>query len=114
MSETYKGIIYLAIPYSHKSDEIRKHRERLVNKITIDKMNNGEIVYSPISYGISLSNEYDLPTDWSYWEKFCKSYISVCDELHVIMADGWENSKGVQNEIKFAKKLGKTIKYIEV
>lgn len=109
-----KGIIYLAIPYSHPDKQVRHERFELTNKIAADLMKKGEIVFSPISHSHVIAVENDLPTSWEYWKEHCESFVSISKEVHVIAVDGWEESTGVQSEISLAKQLNIPIKYINV
>lgn len=105
--------IYLAIPYTHEDEAVREFRFELANKITAKLINEGNIVYSPISSSHPLV-KYGLPGHWDYWKEFDEFFIGVCDELHVVKASGWWKSTGVQAEIKIAEALGKPIHWIDV
>lgn len=95
--------IYLAIPYSQIDHELSYNT---ANVVTTGLINAGHHVFSPISMSHGLG---DLPKDWPFWESFDISFIEWCDELHVITLDGWEESEGVQAEIKIAERLGKPV-----
>jgi Domain of unknown function (DUF1937) len=84
-------------------------------------MNDGHIVFSPISHSHPIAVSNKLPGHWEFWKKFDESFIEWCDELHVICLhrhkdekyDGAlliQNSKGVQSEIGIARSLNKEIK----
>ena len=109
-----KPIIYLATPYSHPDPQIRLKRFETVNTVAAHLMNKGEIVFSPISHGHGIALQHELPTSWDYWEESCKSFIYHCDILYVLLVDGWQESQGVQEEIKVAKQFNKEIKYFNV
>ena len=105
--------IYLAIPYTHKKKSVMQRRFGLANKITADLIRDGNFVYSPISSSHPLV-KYGLPVEWDFWFAFDESFIEWADELHVVMADGWKQSKGVKAEIEIAEKLGKAVVFIEI
>lgn len=105
--------IYLAIPYSHQSAEVRKQRFRLANKYAAKYMNQGHIVFSPISHNHSIIMQEDLPRGWEFWEKRDRAFIEWCDILFVIMEPGWKTSTGVQAEIDIATEMNKTVVYID-
>ena len=69
-------------------------------------------VYSPIVSNHEVAKHHDLPKDWAYWEKIDFMFIDACQELWVLMMEGWEESKGVQAEIKYAQARDIPIKYI--
>ena len=99
--------IYLAIPYTGVEEESFK----LANKIAVEAMKDGHIVYSPVSHNHTIAKEYSLPTDWEYWKETCASFLEWCDELWVVNENMELVSKsiGVQAEIKIATELGKPI-----
>jgi hypothetical protein len=107
-------LIYLAIPYSHPSEEVRNYRLHLVSDIAGKLMNEGNVVFSPISHGDTIAKIHNLPTDWEYWEKSCKSFVSRSTKVIVVMADGWDISTGVSEEIKLANELGIPVEYYSV
>lgn len=107
-------LIYLASPYNHENDEIRIRNFEKISKIAADIVAEGGVAISPITYGHTLLQFRDnFPYDWEFWENFCKTFLSRCDELYVIMMEGWDLSRGVDEEIKYAIKVGIPITYIE-
>jgi hypothetical protein len=107
-------LIYLAIPYSHPSEEVRNYRLHLVSDIAGKLMNEGRVVFSPISHGDTIAKIHTLPTDWEYWEKSCSVFVSRSTKVIVVMADGWDTSTGVSEEIKLANELGIPVEYYSV
>jgi len=102
--------IYLAIPYTGIEEESFKTANLVAGRL----MQQGHIVFSPISHTHPIAMECDMPKGWEFWKEFDEQFISFCDEIHVVKLNGHEKSKGVNAEIKMAKELGKLIKYIEV
>lgn len=107
-------LIYLAIPYSHPSEEVRNYRLHLVSDIAGKLMNEGKVVFSPISHGDTIAKIHNLPTDWEYWEKSCSVFVSRSTKVIVVMVEGWDTSKGVSAEIKLAEQLGIPVDYYSV
>jgi hypothetical protein len=101
--------IYLAIPYTGSENE----SFRVINLVAGMLINQGHIVLSPVSHTHPIAVECDLPKDWKFWKRQDESFIGWCDELHIVKLNGYEKSKGVNAEIKIAKRIGKPIKYIE-
>lgn len=96
-----KNKIYLAIPYSKyelKSFDI-------ANKVAASLIKEGFIVYSPISMSHPISIVSGLQGCWETWKKIDFEFIKWCDE------DAVKNSVGVQDEIRYAKELGKKITF---
>lgn len=104
--------IYLAIPYTG----YEKLSFKTVNKYTARLMNQGHIVFSPISHTHSISIQEKLPGTWQFWEEQDRSFIEWCDEVHIVDVNPIIvlDSTGVQGEIVIADELFKPIKYIEV
>ena len=106
--------IYLAIPYTGCELESFK----IANKISAHLMNQGHIVFSPISMSHPIAMEADLPKGWEFWKQFDEAFLEWCDILYIVVMtnDGWNrliNSTGLQGECEIIKVLGKPIKYID-
>lgn len=111
-------LIYLATPYSSKfktkKARLRQQAARFTEamRITSGLMKNGCHIYSPIVHCHPMAVVYGLPTDWQYWQTYLKVMLPKCDELWVAMMLGWNESTGVDGEMKLAKELDKPIKYV--
>ena len=65
--------------------------------------------------GIAASHpvaQYGLPTDWDYWEPIDRKYLEMCDEVVVLTLPSWQESRGVQAEIRLAREMGKPVEYL--
>ncbi len=93
--------------------ETHNLRFKQVNKAAGELMSERKHVFSPISHTHPIAEETSLPLGWDYWEQYDRRFIEMCDEMYILMLDGWEDSIGVQAEIKIAKELGKKITYID-
>ena len=105
-------LIYLAAPYSHPDEKVRLQRFDAINKAAGNLIKSGRFVFSPISHSHPIAMVSDLPTGFDYWGDYDRRMVGHCDELFVLMLDGWEKSIGVQVEIQIAKCFGKPISYI--
>ena len=107
-------LIFISSPYSHPDDKIREDNYLKVAKFTSQLIREGAIAFSPILYGhTAVSFKPDMPTDWNFWKEFCYTFLSKCDKMIVYKMDGWDRSKGVKEEIEYAKELGIQIIYQE-
>lgn len=104
-------MIYLASPYSHPEAIGREARFHEACAATARLLKHGTAVFSPVVFGHPLV-AHGLPTDWSFWEPFAREHIARCDELLVLMLDGWQDSVGVAAEIEIAGEFGKPVRYL--
>lgn len=109
--------IYLAIPYKFNPDLSHS----IASEVTAKLMQQGHTVFSPISHGHFVSDYLpdNLRTDSEWWMQHDLPFIEWCDALHVISIgdEGMtliEQSQGVQEEMKEAKRLGKSITIVQV
>jgi hypothetical protein len=102
---------YLAIPYTDTNPEVMRQRFETANRTAAELMKRGLLIYSPISHSHPIA-QHGLPLDWEYWQHYDKEILSICDELIIIMADGWEESNGINAERDMAFQRGMVISYI--
>lgn len=109
-----QSLIYLASPYSHRLKSIRHRRWRQVTQIGAQLIAEGVHIFGPITESHSYSEANPkIGKGWEFWKTHYELMLSKCDELWVVMLDGWENSKGVQGEIAYATERGIPITYIK-
>lgn len=95
-------MIYLASAYSHADPVIVKTRFLLVEQCTAALITEGHFVWSPIVHCHELAKKYNLPTDAAFWKAYNFDFIRRCDKMLVLNIEGWQESKGVQMELKLA------------
>lgn len=110
--EVSDKLAYLAIPYTGRYREKcpRSKRELsylIANSFTAQLMNAGELVFSPITHSHHVADYMDQhrAIDHNYWMAVAERMMVRCDRLYIIPLDGWEQSAGVQHEMKFARSL---------
>lgn len=103
---------YLAGPYSHPQPEIVALRYECHRQACAKLILAGGIVYSPIVHGHNLLPELAA---WRHaeWIAYDLKILAKCNSVIVLMLDGWEESKGVQQELEFAKEAGLPIMYMK-
>ena len=104
-------VIYVCSPYSSNP---KKNYKAVLSYVVETFENKGIVLFSPIVYGHTIAKKLDYAITWEYWEGFDLEMLEKSDEVWVLMLDGWSESVGVKQEIEYAKKLGKIIRYIEV
>lgn len=113
-----KELIYLSIPYTFNGELSFS----IVNKIAAMLIDNGLIIYSPISHSHPIS-EYIIERryDAELWLNLQLFTLERCDKLLLIKIEGYtsksgiqllEESFGCQAEITKAKELNIPIEYI--
>lgn len=106
-------MIYLASPYSHPDPTVRERRFQAACRLAAAFLRAGMLVFSPIAHSHPLV-EFGLPTEWAFWEQHDREHLERCDEVVVLMLDGWRDSTGVQAEMRIARELGKPIRFLGV
>lgn len=106
-------MIYIAAPYSSNDKEVVIHRVKTVCKYSAELLSAKISCVSPITLGTGILTHAKLPTDFEFWQHLSYDLLSLCDQMHVIMLKGWDTSKGVQAEIKFAKEKQIPTLYVE-
>jgi nucleoside 2-deoxyribosyltransferase len=101
-------MIYLASPYSHPDPDVREQRYRAACRAAAELIQAGHIVFSPVIHSHPLT-EFGLPTGWEFWQRLDLALLERCDELVVLKLEGWEESVGVQAEIRTALELRKPV-----
>lgn len=111
-------LIYLASPYSSEFADVTERRVRQVESAAAHFIEKGHLIFSPIVNShpiaelVSFSGQ-NTTAAMSPWMKYDHAMIDRSDELWVLMIEGWDKSLGVTEEIDYALKQGKTIRYIE-
>jgi nucleoside 2-deoxyribosyltransferase len=104
-------MIYLASPYSHPDPAVREQRFRAACRAMATLLRTGHVVFSAIVHSHPLV-EHGLPADWKFWECIDRQHLERCDEVVVLMLDGWRESTGVRAEVRIARELGKPVRYV--
>ncbi len=111
-----RGIVYLACPYTHPDEAVRRYRFDMATLAASRLVAEGHIVFSPITmtHPIDLLLAGQQGTLGShYWVQFDKAFMECCSELRVLNLDGWEKSSGVGREMDFFRTKDRPISYIE-
>ena len=106
-------LIYVASPYSHPDNDVRENNFVIVAYLVAELTKQGLVCISPIVVGHTLLKFRDMPSDWEFWTNFCLSFLEKCSEMIVYKMPGWDKSRGVAEEIEFAKEHNIKITYME-
>jgi len=112
--------IYLACPYSARlsngtPDETLMHLRFLQVCAMAGKIiEDGYVVFSPISHSVPIADTLDNHLDADFWLGQDSHFIEWADEVWVLMLPGWEDSAGVKREIAMAEKIHKPVMFISM
>ena len=98
------GIIYLAAPYSHADEAVMKGRVEKVTDVAGKLIAKGYVVFSPLTYTERIAARDVLPPVG--WYEFDMHFLMKCGAIVVLELDGWEDSRGIHDEMELAARLG--------
>lgn len=98
-------MIYLASPYSHSNPEVQEDRYNEACDCAVWLTQRGYVVYSPIASWHVIARHYALPTSYDFWKKVNNDFINLAEAVYLLDIPGWKDSRGVQEEIKFARAI---------
>lgn len=105
-------LIYVGTPYSKYPGGIDVAFED-ASRLTAKLMQRGLKVYSPIAHTHPLAIYGDVdPMNHEIWFPFDAAMMAKSDAMIVLMMDTWDQSYGVDHEIKTFEAAGKPIYYI--
>lgn len=106
-------IEYLGLPYSDDDPLVEDWRASISDRVAADLTKQGRIIFAPISAWHHIAKKYKLPGTFEYWLKLDEEFIKASKKLLIITLPGWQESTGVSEEIKLAKKYSIPIDYID-
>ena len=106
-------MVYVASPYSHPKASVREKRAQMAARVCGDLIQQGLFVFCPIVQYHPIAKICSLPTHWKYWDVHCRLFMKMATSMIVLKAPGWEESEGLQEEIKIAEEMNIPITYME-
>lgn len=110
------SFIYLASPYSHDDWKVREWRYEQACKYAAHLMqDSGMAVFAPIahSHPIAAHLPEDLLLSHEFWMAQDLPILRKAHRLVVLTMEGWEQSKGIQEETSTALTWGIPVEYAE-
>lgn len=105
-------MIYLACPYSHPDASVRQQRFEAACRHAAKLIREGEVVFSPLSHSSPIADLGDLdPLSHAIWMPQNWWFVCHAEKVVVLRLEGWEESRGVQQELRWARQLGRTVRY---
>lgn len=109
-----RPMVYLASPYAHSDKDVCKSRYWAAVKALAEAMQGQKVtVFSPIAHNHPSAVRFDLPKDWAFWRAVDFPFLEMCDMLVVLELEGWEDSRGINDEIIHAQELGIPVEYVK-
>lgn len=108
-------LVYVASPYSAPDAKRMGVRRMHITQITAELMGKYNLsFYSPIIHSAEVAKWGSFPGTWEFWKNQDLPMLNKCDQLWIVMLEGWKESVGVQAEIEFwNKKARKPIVYVD-
>jgi len=100
-----KGLYYLALPY-HGTEEEKKYRTELSLKAVTEFLRQGIHVFAPLNYVNKIVEELAFTSLKKRREivlPYLLDFLRVSEGMVILAAAGWENSWGIQQELKFCR-----------
>lgn len=105
-------MIYLASPYTHKSEKVMEARFKITEFVTAFYLKQFQPVFSPIVHCHEIARLYKLPTDFKYWQQMNRAWIKKSDMMRLLQFPEWKRSIGVDGEVKIAKEYDLLVELI--
>jgi len=94
-----KTKVYLASPYDHEDEAVRKERFEIASKAAAIMMKHGYIVHSPIAHNHPINKFISPPRGYEFWLEQDFAWLDACDEVWVLSLNGWKDSYGIKEEV---------------
>lgn len=105
-----EGFIYLACPYSTSDDALKEHRVKVAFHVTARIMKMGNAIFSPLTHTHDLGKIITASHD--FWMLQDIAILRHASLLVVLCLPGWDESKGVREEIAVAHACRIPVVYI--
>jgi hypothetical protein len=104
---------YLASPYTSPSREIMQARFEEAERCLAWLLGLRIWCYAPIVHCHQLALNHKLPPDHAFWRDYDRAMILSSSGVLVLKSEGWTTSKGVSEEIDFARQHHVFVRYIK-
>jgi hypothetical protein len=69
-------------------------------------------IFSPIVHSHPLHAVCEMGGDWKFWSRIDMQFIDLAERVVVYCIEGWRQSTGVTAKIKYARKTGVPVLYL--
>lgn len=112
-------MIYLGSPYSDPDPAVRAWRYQQASALwhhyftaCSNRTTVSTVIFSPIVYAHPVAVRHKMPTEFAFWARYCRRMLGLSSDLWVCQLDGWEDSRGLKDEVDMAKMLGIPVTYL--
>jgi hypothetical protein len=105
--------VYLAYPYTSDNPSVMLSRFEAANRLAGQLMDEGLVVFSPISHSHPIAQHLDNARDGAYWAKQDAPFLAGAAAVIVATVDGWDSSRGIQAECAKASELGLPVYFLD-
>ena len=97
--------IYLASPYTSPDPIVRNSRVELASIIAARLMEQGYVVFSPITHSHRVADHlhHRNARSHEFWMAQCLPMLEASDCMMILPIDGWRESRGIAEELAFAR-----------
>lgn len=106
------GYVYLAAPYSHPDKRVQASRVERCAVAARNLLRHGTYPFSPLVHGHYIEQLGGGEVPWKVWMDHSFKMLQKAQTCYVLMLDGWQQSKGVTQEIEFAKQNRIPVSYL--
>jgi len=108
-----RSFIYVASPYSKSDEKKREDRYLGVCATCAYFVKMGYTVYSPIAHWHPIAKAFGLPIGMEFWRSHDLTMLSKAWKMVVAMIQGWNESDGIEDEVRFAHNNGIPVEYFD-
>jgi len=108
-------MLYISLPYSSPDPSVRAERAAVARQLMATLIAAGHVTVCPVAMNheaMELLRTAGSPGG-AYWRELESSLAAICDELVVLRATGWRESRGVAREIALFEKCGKPVRFLD-
>lgn len=110
MDHAHDGYLYIASPYTHDDPMIRQRRYEKALEFTAWLATKYRMwSFSPIVHSHNMVAQSDPKFMHDFWMDWGKAMLIPSKGVVVLQIPGWQDSKGVDLEIGWAREMGHPI-----
>lgn len=111
-----KQLIYIGTPYWHKDEEVREARFKNATMVAAYLTKANYAVFSPVTHAHAMHKMYGPITQrgWEFWRHVDLPVLECAGLLIVLTMTGWQDSVGLNGEMKRAAELNIPQLYIRL